>query len=292
MGHYRKIDTRIHADQKYRQLSDEAKLLFLSVLTHENMTSLGAMKAYPVAMAAELGWNLPKYEQAFGECAKAGMLAGDASSGLLWAVNFLRYNGPENPNVVGGWKKSIDRLPECALRDQVVSAARTILAGYSEAYRNRFDTVAKRSANQEQEHKQEPEQEHGSARPANAQQELVGKALAVFEEAMCLPPEPGVVAKWGKVLGWPGLHELLESLAMSGDLSNGTRYIAKCVQNRAAKVKEDQPEQLAPERPREDGLRHFSGKLWSTYYLRYMPPDEWKTEAEFEAALGPAPTPA
>lgn len=290
MGHYRKIDTRIHADQKYRQLSDEAKLLFLSVLTHENMTSLGAMKAYPVALAAELGWDLPKYERAFGECAKSGMLAGDTSSGLLWAVNFLRYNGPENPNVVGGWKKSIDRLPECALRDQVVSAARTVLAGYAEAYRNRFDTVAKRSANQEQEQKQEPEQEQRTGRPANAQQEAVGKALAVFEEAMCLPPEPGVVAKWGKVLGWPTLYELLDGLSLTGDLSKGTRYIAKCVQNRAAKIQEEnEPETDYPEPP--DGCQHATGKIrYSRYFHKFIPIEEWKTEAEFEAALGPAPT--
>ena len=45
MGKYRKVDPKIWNDEKFRELSDSAKLLFLFLLTHPHMTPLGAMRA-------------------------------------------------------------------------------------------------------------------------------------------------------------------------------------------------------------------------------------------------------
>lgn len=45
MAHYRKIDTRILLDQKVNSLSREARLVFLHLLIHINLTSLGASRA-------------------------------------------------------------------------------------------------------------------------------------------------------------------------------------------------------------------------------------------------------
>lgn len=45
MARYRKIDSRIWNDAKFRELSDNGKLVFLMLLTHPSMTSLGAMRA-------------------------------------------------------------------------------------------------------------------------------------------------------------------------------------------------------------------------------------------------------
>jgi hypothetical protein len=42
MGRYRKIDTRIWNDAKFRELSERGQLEFLFGLTHPNMTMLGA----------------------------------------------------------------------------------------------------------------------------------------------------------------------------------------------------------------------------------------------------------
>ena len=54
MGRYRKIDPRIWNDEAFRALSDRGKLVFLFILTHPHMTSLGAMRASTLGLAAEL----------------------------------------------------------------------------------------------------------------------------------------------------------------------------------------------------------------------------------------------
>lgn len=196
MGHYRKVETRIHADEKYRKLSDRGKLLFLTVLTHENMTSLGAMKAYPAAMAAELNWTLKQYDDAFAECAKVRILAADPFCGFLWAVNFLRYNPPENPNVVAGWSKALDKIPECKLRNELIDQVRAYLEPFPDGYRNRFGTVPKPLPSQEPEQEPEPEPDKKRASSKDA-----GEGFAEFWSAY-----PRKVGKGKATEAWANSH--------------------------------------------------------------------------------------
>lgn len=44
MSYFRKIDVRIWNDAKFRALSHHGKLTFIMLLTHPNMTALGAMR--------------------------------------------------------------------------------------------------------------------------------------------------------------------------------------------------------------------------------------------------------
>jgi hypothetical protein len=57
MSQYRKVDTRIWNDAQFCGLSDDGKLVFLLLLTHPNMTSLGAMRATLAGLAEEIGWE-------------------------------------------------------------------------------------------------------------------------------------------------------------------------------------------------------------------------------------------
>ncbi len=64
---YRKIDPRIWNDEKFRNLSDKGKLVFLFVLTHPHMTSLGGMRTTLNGLAQELGWSYDSFLKAFRE---------------------------------------------------------------------------------------------------------------------------------------------------------------------------------------------------------------------------------
>ena len=57
MARYRKVEVRIWNDEKFRRLSDDGKLLFFALLTHPNLTGIGAMKASRSGLAEELGWT-------------------------------------------------------------------------------------------------------------------------------------------------------------------------------------------------------------------------------------------
>ena len=158
MAKYRKIDPRIWNDAKFRQISDSGKLLFLFLLTHPHMTSLGAMRATIPGLAAELGWKEKALAEALAEALAKGIAKHDPEASLLWLPNFLKYNGPESPNVVKSWVNAVDMLPECGLLSRVFEATKAYTEGLGEGFRKALPKAfAKGMPYQEQ--AQEPEQE-------------------------------------------------------------------------------------------------------------------------------------
>ncbi|WP_427026558.1 hypothetical protein ACP4J4_20285 (plasmid) [Aureimonas ureilytica] len=155
MSRYRKVDPRIWNDAGFRQLSDHGKLGFLFLITHPNMTSLGAMRATLPGLAAELDWAPEAYREAFEEALQQGMVEHDAKAHLIALPRFIRYNPPESPNVVKAWVGAVDLLPECDLKTLVLQRAEASAVGISIAFGEAFGKAfAKAMPNQKL--KQEP----------------------------------------------------------------------------------------------------------------------------------------
>jgi hypothetical protein len=136
MARYRKIDPRIWNDERFRTLSERAKLAFLLVLTHPTMTCLGAMRGTVEGLAAELGWQPRTMRNAINELAAAGMIELNAAAAYVGAPRFLRYNEPEGPNsVTKAWVEAIDLVPECVEKQRLVERCRHYLRGRSDEFR-------------------------------------------------------------------------------------------------------------------------------------------------------------
>lgn len=155
---YRKLETLISIDGKFRELSDNAKLLFYSLYFHSNSTSLGAMKCSIPGMAAEMGWTEEKARKAFYELSGAERLPESLSESLsestpeafvgfikidekacyLEFPNFLKHNHPENPNVVKSWSRSWELIPECDLKLQLYQRVKDFAEGLGEAFAKAF----------------------------------------------------------------------------------------------------------------------------------------------------------
>ena len=73
MARYRKVDCRVWNDEKFRVLSDDAKLVWLFLLTHPYMTPIGGMRATIPGLASELGWTERRFRKAFQEAFRKGM---------------------------------------------------------------------------------------------------------------------------------------------------------------------------------------------------------------------------
>ncbi|MGO4643242.1 hypothetical protein AB4Z43_32960 [Mesorhizobium sp. 2RAF45] len=162
MSRYRKIDTRIWNDEKFRGLSDEGKLAFFFILTHPNMTALGAMRATLPGLAAELEWPPEGFRQAFGEALSKGMAEHDEKGSVIALPNFLKYNQPESPNVVKAWAACLDLIPEGDLKTLTIQRAKAFLKGKTKAFTEALpkafaEALAKPMPNQEQEQEQEQE---------------------------------------------------------------------------------------------------------------------------------------
>ena len=124
MGRYRKIDPRIWNDAKFSSLSHEDQRAFLFILTHPNMTSIGALRSSVDGLGAELGREPEEFRKGFQELLAKGLVKVDQKACLIWAPNFLKYNLPENPNVVKGWLSALDFVPECPLLLEIFEKAR------------------------------------------------------------------------------------------------------------------------------------------------------------------------
>lgn len=158
MGRYRKIDSRIWNDGKFCALSERGKLVFFMLLTHPNMTALGAMRGTVQGLAAEIGWSPEAFREAFREALAKGMAEHDEKACFIALPKFINYNPPESPNVVKAWVGALDLLPECDLKNKVIQRAKEYAEGMREGFAKALpEAFAKSMPYPEQE--QEPEQE-------------------------------------------------------------------------------------------------------------------------------------
>lgn len=201
MARYRKIDPRIWNDEKFASLSHEGQRAFLFILTHPSMTSLGAFRATKEGIEAELGIDPKGLANPFQELLSKGLIKYDESRFLVFVPNFLKYNQPENPNVVKGWAGCLDLLPECPLLAEVLQRAKSCASAnsktfkaFSEALGRVTETLSERYAKQLskglaiQEQEQEQEQEYidvsnetSSSANANASESAAENQTDLFD---------------------------------------------------------------------------------------------------------------
>lgn len=148
-------------------MSDKAKLLFFMLLTHPQLTSLGAMRATIPGLAAEMGWTTEAFREAFGEAFAKAMVEHDERACLIALPNFLKYNPPESPNVVKAWVSALDLLPECDLKNKVIQRAKDYAEGMTEAFGKAFrEAFAKAMPNQKQKQYLKKEPDGSDASPS------------------------------------------------------------------------------------------------------------------------------
>lgn len=164
MARYRKIDVRLWGDEKFLALSGlepSGKALWIYFLTSPNTNSIpGLFRAGEAAMAEELGWPLKGFREAFAELFREGLANADWKARLVWLPNAIKYNRPDNPNVVTSWSVSWDELPECKLKCLAYETLKLFVEPLGEGFAKAFAKACpNRMPNKEQEQEQEKEQE-------------------------------------------------------------------------------------------------------------------------------------
>lgn len=136
MARYRKIDVRMWNDRKFRELSDNAKLVFILLLTHPDTTQIGTIRTRVSNLVDELGWQRDAMSHAIQEVTLNGMIDADEKAGLMVINNFLKYNAPSSPNAFKSWRELIDLMPECDLLDRHVASLKAFVDSLSTGMRN------------------------------------------------------------------------------------------------------------------------------------------------------------
>lgn len=139
MARYRKIDPKVWNDQKFMSLTNNGKLIFFYILTHPALAACGAMRASIPGLAAELKWDEKDFREAFHELLDKDMLKHDSEACFIWFPKFLKYNRPESPNVTKAWATSLDYLPECSMKTELIQMVKVFLEGLNKAFQKAFE---------------------------------------------------------------------------------------------------------------------------------------------------------
>lgn len=174
MARHRKIDLRIHGDEKYRRLSacpPCGQALWWHLLAGRQTGIIPGLSVIgEAAFAEQLGWPLKGFREAFREVLREGMAKADWDAHVVWVPNAVRYNEPANPNVVKSWAVAWDEIPECPLKLEAYERLEAYLKGFSKGFQDAFAKSCRKPfgnplPNQEQEQEQEQETPSGAGEP-------------------------------------------------------------------------------------------------------------------------------
>ena len=98
-----------------------------------------------IAPGADLRTDLPKYRvyekgvlrvevEEVVDIFHEGMVKADWKRRVVWIPNAIRYHDPESLNVVKGWAKTWDEVPECALKCEAYQVLKAYVDAKSDAF--------------------------------------------------------------------------------------------------------------------------------------------------------------
>lgn len=152
MSYYRRIDVRVHGDRRYRALSRPepcGQHLWLYLLTGPH-TAHGLPGLYNVTssdLAQRLGWAHDAFIEVWQEIEGSGtddqlpLAIASWDDAVVFVPNVVRYNTPKNSNIVKGWVKHVDLVPECDLKTAWVVATGEYLQTLEDARFTTFDEL-------------------------------------------------------------------------------------------------------------------------------------------------------
>jgi hypothetical protein len=127
---WRKIDSRVWSDGWFLGLSDDARMLWLYLLTCQHWAGSlpGLFRCHSGTAAGDLGWEQSRYDAAFNLILSSKRIEFDRRTGLLWIVKAHEYCSEKMTTREMYWPGIVESLPECPLREK---AWEKILAGYA-----------------------------------------------------------------------------------------------------------------------------------------------------------------
>lgn len=147
---FRKVSEAINRDDRYLALTPIppcGRGLFHHLIFGSHVTPLPGLSAIGrAAMAEELGWPLEAFDAAFAEILGQRLAKADWQARVVWLPNALKHNLPQSPNVVKGWRRFWDRVPDCGLKVEAFEHMKGRLEAFGKPYAKAFEeTCAKPS---------------------------------------------------------------------------------------------------------------------------------------------------
>lgn len=139
MAIYRKVHVRMWGDKKFRNLPNDAKLLFSYLFTGPHTTQLpGLSEAGEMRLAEVLGWDIKDFRVIIQLLIDQEMVCFDQEARVLFLPNAIKHNLPANPNIITGWEKLFDLIPESELKNQFINNTKPYMERLGIPFAKRF----------------------------------------------------------------------------------------------------------------------------------------------------------
>lgn len=134
---YRPVYQRLWSDRRFLACGDDARLLFLFLLTCPSLPIPGVIIGGDAALAEQIGWTVERFQERFRELVTNGLEVAREGR-IVWLKNALKYQPPANPNMIKGWSKTWDDVPEGQLRSELWEALKIACKSWSVLFSKLF----------------------------------------------------------------------------------------------------------------------------------------------------------
>jgi len=122
---YTKIDELIWKDKTLKEISVEARLLFIYFLSCQHRNVLGVYYIPKFYIQADLGYPFERVSEGLGELLGKGFITYDEGSETVFVHNFLKYNPLQNANQVKGAINILSTIPKTPLFIDLLDAIKS-----------------------------------------------------------------------------------------------------------------------------------------------------------------------
>lgn len=112
MRDYGKVHASFWTSETTRNLSPEAQLLALYLLSCQHATMAGVYRIPLAYISEDTGWVPERLRNGFATLSMAGFLEYDEKTGWVWIKSWLKWNKPDNPNQWKAVAKSVASVPD------------------------------------------------------------------------------------------------------------------------------------------------------------------------------------
>ena len=113
MSRYTTVESIIWHDEKFRSLPEDARMLFLYLLTSPHSNMLGIFYLPKLYACSDLQWDPERYQRGIDTLCHTLLIEVDKD--IVWVKNYLKYNQIRGPRQVTGAVNRLMSLPDTKL---------------------------------------------------------------------------------------------------------------------------------------------------------------------------------
>ena len=123
MRDFSKVSTTLWDSERFTGLgNDDARLLFVYILTSPHANSAGCYKLSDAYASADLRWTVHRYQEARQALIDSGMIEFDAKHAVVLIAKWFDHNPPMNPSHKNGTRGQLAKVPSEPLREKAEAA--------------------------------------------------------------------------------------------------------------------------------------------------------------------------